>query len=58
MKAAAGVAIVAIFGWLPLKAFFQTSSVEAVVNSRLVTLRSPHRGSRRSVQSRWPSGYN
>ena len=41
MKAAAGIAIVAIFGWLPLKAFFQTSSVEAVVNSRLVTLRSP-----------------
>ena len=41
MKAAAGVAIVAIFGWLPLKAFLQTSSVEAVVNSSLVTLRSP-----------------
>jgi multidrug resistance efflux pump len=41
MKAAAGIAIVAVFGWLPLQAFFQTSSVEAVVNSRLVTLRSP-----------------
>lgn len=41
VKAAAGIAIVAVFGWLPLKAFFQTSSVEAVVNSRLVTLRSP-----------------
>jgi multidrug resistance efflux pump len=41
MKAAAGIAIVAIFGWLPLKAFLQTSSVEAVVNSSLVTLRSP-----------------
>jgi multidrug resistance efflux pump len=41
MKAAAGIAIVAVFGWLPLKAFFQTSSVEAVVNSRIVTLRSP-----------------
>jgi multidrug resistance efflux pump len=41
MKAAAGIAIVAVFGWLPLKAFFQPSSVEAVVNSRLVTLRSP-----------------
>ncbi len=41
MKAAAGIVIVAVFGWLPLKAFFQTSSVEAVVNSRLVTLRSP-----------------
>ena len=41
MKAAAGIAIVAVFGWLPLKAFLQTSSVEAVVNSSLVTLRSP-----------------
>jgi len=41
LKTAAGIAIVAFFGWLPLKAFFQTSSVEAVVNSRLVTLRSP-----------------
>jgi multidrug resistance efflux pump len=41
MKAAAGIAIVAVFGWLPLKSVFQTSSVEAVVNSRVVTLRSP-----------------
>jgi multidrug resistance efflux pump len=41
VKAAAGIAIVAVFGWLPLKTLFQTSSVEAVVNSRLVTLRSP-----------------
>jgi multidrug resistance efflux pump len=41
LKAGAGVAIVAVFGWLPLKALLQTSSVEAVVNSRLVTLRSP-----------------
>lgn len=41
VKAAAGIAIVAVFGWLPLRALFQTSSVEAVVNSRLVTLRSP-----------------
>jgi multidrug resistance efflux pump len=41
IKAVAGIAIVAVFGWMPLKAFFQTSSVEAVVNSRLVTLRSP-----------------
>jgi multidrug resistance efflux pump len=40
-KALAGVAIVAVFGWLPLQALWQTSSVEAVVNSRLVTLRAP-----------------
>jgi len=41
VKAAAGIAIVAVFGWLPLRALFQTSSVEAVVNARLVTLRAP-----------------
>lgn len=41
LKIAAGLAIVAVFGWLPLKAVWQTSSVEAVVNARIVTLRSP-----------------
>lgn len=40
-KALVGVAVVAIFGYLPLRALWQTSSVEAVVNSRLVTLRAP-----------------
>ena len=40
-KAIAGIAIIAVFGWLPLRALWQTSSVEAVVNSRLVTLRAP-----------------
>jgi multidrug resistance efflux pump len=41
LKVAVGLAIVAVFGWLPLRAIWQTSSVEAVVNARLVTLRSP-----------------
>ena len=41
LKALAGIAIIAVFGWLPLQALWQTSSVEAVVNSRLVTLRAP-----------------
>lgn len=41
MKIGAGAAIVAVFGWVPLKAIWQTSSVEAVVNARIVTLRSP-----------------
>jgi multidrug resistance efflux pump len=41
LKALVGVAIIAVFGWLPLQALWQTSSVEAVVNSRLVTLRAP-----------------
>ncbi|MHC2434545.1 HlyD family secretion protein [Bradyrhizobium sp. USDA 4451] len=41
LKVGTGLAIVAVFGWLPLKAVLQTSSVEAVVNARIVTLRSP-----------------
>jgi len=41
IKVGVGIAIVAIFGWVPLQTLLQTSSVEAVINSRLVTLRSP-----------------
>ncbi|MBR0871433.1 HlyD family efflux transporter periplasmic adaptor subunit [Bradyrhizobium tropiciagri] len=41
LRVALGLAIVAVFGWMPLKALLQTSSVEAVVNARIVTLRSP-----------------
>jgi len=41
LKVAIGLLIVAVFGWVPLRAIWQTSSVEAVVNARLVTLRSP-----------------
>jgi multidrug resistance efflux pump len=41
VKIAAGLAIIAVFGWLPLRAMWQNSSVEAVLNSRLVTLRTP-----------------
>jgi len=41
LKVLAGLAIMAVFGWMPLRAMWQASSVEAVVNSRLVTLRSP-----------------
>ncbi|MBI5264771.1 MAG: HlyD family efflux transporter periplasmic adaptor subunit [Bradyrhizobium sp.] len=41
LKIAAGLALIAVFGWLPLRTMWQTSSVEAVLNSRLVTLRSP-----------------
>lgn len=40
-KIGIGLAIVAVFGWLPLRAIWQNSSVEAVQNSRLVTLRTP-----------------
>jgi multidrug resistance efflux pump len=40
-KIAIGLAIIAVFGWLPLRAIWEYSSVEAVLNSRLVTLRTP-----------------
>ena len=40
-KIAIGLAIIAVFGWLPLRAVWENSSVEAVLNSRLVTLRTP-----------------
>ncbi|MBR1144727.1 HlyD family secretion protein [Bradyrhizobium sp. AUGA SZCCT0431] len=52
LKIAAGLAIVAVFGWLPVRAIWQTSSVEAVVNARLVTLRSPIDGEVRSRPDR------
>src|SRR5689334_22261184 len=40
-KIAIGLSIIAVFGWLPLRAIWEYSSVEAVLNSRLVTLRTP-----------------
>lgn len=41
LKVAIGLLLIAVFGWIPLRAIWQTSSVEAVINARLVTLRSP-----------------
>lgn len=43
-KALLGAALVAAFGVLPFRTLLQTSSVEAVVNARLVTLRAPIEG--------------
>ena len=44
IKAFIGLAIIAIAGWMPAQRLFQVSSVEAVVNARLVTVRSPING--------------
>jgi multidrug resistance efflux pump len=44
VKILAGIAVVAIFGWMPLRTLLQTSSVEAIVNSRVVTVRAPIAG--------------
>lgn len=41
IKAAIGVGLVVVFGWMPLQTLLVASSVEAVVNSRIVTVRSP-----------------
>src|SRR5688572_19682605 len=36
IKALLGLAVVAIFGWIPLRTLLQASSVEAIVNSRVI----------------------
>jgi multidrug resistance efflux pump len=40
-KSVLAVAIVVIVGWFPVQRFLEVSSTEAVVNARLVTVRSP-----------------
>jgi multidrug resistance efflux pump len=44
LKSVAGLVILAMVGWMPLQRLFQVSSVEAVVNAQLVTLRAPING--------------
>jgi multidrug resistance efflux pump len=41
LKTALGLGIVAVVGYAPLQRLLQTSSVEAVVNARMITLRAP-----------------
>ena len=41
IKAGVGIALLVTFGWMPLQTLLMASSVEAVVNSRIVTVRSP-----------------
>lgn len=41
LKSVAGLTILAFVGWMPLQRLFQVSSVEAVVNAQVVTLRAP-----------------
>jgi multidrug resistance efflux pump len=40
-KTALGLGIVAVLGFTPLQSLLQTSSFEAVVNARMITLRAP-----------------
>lgn len=43
-KALLGATLLAVFGVVPFRTLLQTSSVEAVVNARLVTIRAPIEG--------------
>ena len=43
-KIAAGLALVVAFGWAPLRAMLATTSVEAIINARIETIRSPLEG--------------
>jgi multidrug resistance efflux pump len=43
-KAALGLLLLAVVGWLPIRSLLQATSTEAVVNARLVTLRAPIEG--------------
>jgi multidrug resistance efflux pump len=43
-KAAIGLLLLAVVGWLPIRSLLQATSTEAVVNARLVTLRAPIEG--------------
>jgi multidrug resistance efflux pump len=39
-KSLLGLAVLLVFGWQPLKSLLQASSVEAIVNARIVTVRA------------------
>jgi multidrug resistance efflux pump len=41
VKVGLGLGLVVVFGWMPFQTLLVASSVEAVVNSRIVTIRSP-----------------
>ncbi len=44
LKTLAGVVLVVVAGWMPLQALMQTTSTEAIINTRLITLRAPIEG--------------
>ncbi len=44
LKTLTGVILVVVAGWMPLQALMQTTSTEAIINARLITLRAPIEG--------------
>ncbi len=44
LKTLIGIAIIAVAGWLPVRALLETTSTQAIINARLITLRAPIEG--------------
>ena len=44
LKSLIGLVVVVAVGWIPVRALLETSSTEAVINARLITLRAPIEG--------------
>ena len=44
VKVGIGALLVVAVGWLPVRTLLQTTSIEAVINARLITLRAPIEG--------------
>jgi len=44
LKTLAGAVLVVVAGWMPVRALLQTTSTEAIINARLITLRAPIEG--------------
>ena len=44
LKTAIGLVVVVAAGWMPVRALLETTSTEAVINARLITLRAPIEG--------------
>jgi multidrug resistance efflux pump len=44
LKTVAGAALVVVAGWMPVRTLMLTTSTEAIINARLITLRAPIEG--------------
>jgi multidrug resistance efflux pump len=44
IKTVIGVFVIVVAGWMPVRVLLQTTSTEAVINARLITLRAPIEG--------------
>lgn len=44
LKSLVGIGVIVAAGWMPVRALLETTSTEAVINARLITLRAPIEG--------------